>query len=94
MDDFCLVIHFNGFVFAEKGRGPFVPEMGYTTYPDKKYGSFRYRYHKSKEELPPCDMDRIETFELFDVLSFYENRTLHFTYGGTVYLGIKCSMLW
>ena len=23
MDDVCLVIHFNGFVFAEKGRGPF-----------------------------------------------------------------------
>ena len=69
-DDVCLVIHFNGFVFAEKGCGPFVREMGYTSYPDKKYGSFRYRYYKHKEELQPCDMDRIDPFELFDCLPF------------------------
>ena len=28
MDDVCLVIDFNRLVFAEKGRGPFVREMG------------------------------------------------------------------
>ena len=63
MDDVCLVIHFNfnGFVFAEKGHGPFSREIGYTTYPDKKYGSFRYRYYKRKEKLQPCDRDRIDT---------------------------------
>ena len=70
MDDVCLVIHFNGFPFAEKGRGPFVREMGYTTYPDKKYGSFRYRYYKRKEELQSWDRDRIDTFEVFDGLPF------------------------
>ena len=34
----------------------------------KTYGSFRYRYYKRKEELQPCDRDRIDTFELFDGL--------------------------
>ena len=59
MDDVYLVIHFNRFVFAEKGRGHVLLKMGYTTYPDKKYASFRYQYYKREEELPPCDIDRM-----------------------------------
>ena len=64
-DNVCLVIPVNRFIIAENGRGLFVSEIGYTItlYPDKKYGSFRYKYYKPEEELPPCDIDRIKLFD-------------------------------
>ena len=60
MADVCLVIHFNGFVFAEKGRALFVREMRILIKSTVLFGI----------DIILSNIDRIDTFELFDGLSF------------------------